>query len=231
MSNSSMRKTTLGAVGLAVVGTLVLTGCKDGNEELISDQPTAASPSAPASQPSEPMQSGSPSAPASPSTPDAGAAPGGGPAGAAKDGQQFKLGEPAAFPFKYGSTQGDIALTVTKIVPGQPADLDVLKMGDKVKGKVPYYIHYTVKNIGSGDLAYSSVGHIRGLLGDGTDAQDLMIIGKFAKCDNESLPKGFTKGKTQDSCAIALAPSAETKVTAARYWGDPFLMGKGLTWK
>ncbi|MBT2407463.1 MULTISPECIES: hypothetical protein [unclassified Streptomyces] len=239
MSTIGMRKTALGAIGLAVTATLTLSGCKNGNEEVA---PPAA-PSAPSSSSAssggyaDPSQSAQPSTPASPSDPSGyGDAPAGGAGagGTAKPGQTFKIGETANVPFSYGSTKGTIALTVTAIEQGNPADLDSLKLGDQVKGKVPYYIRYTVKNTGSTDLAYSTVGHMKGLLGDGTEAQGVSIIGKFEKCPNESLPKGFTNGKTATACAIALAPSAQTKVGSAEYWGDPYnnlSNGKGLIWK
>ncbi|MFD7261228.1 hypothetical protein [Streptomyces sp. NPDC059874] len=220
MSSIGMRRTTLATVGLAVVGTMVLTGCKNGNEDPAPAQPTASA-------------TGSPSAPASPSA--AGSeAPAGAP-GMAKSGQTFKIGESAQIPFEYTKdTKGEIALTVIAIEQGNPADLDPLKLGDKVNGKVPYYIRYTIKNIGTTDLSYSSVGHIKGLLGDGTEAQGLSIIGKFEKCPHESLPKGFINGQTQTGCAVALAPSAQTKVAAAEYWGNPYNIStnsKGLVWK
>ncbi|WP_328927979.1 hypothetical protein OG429_27880 [Streptomyces sp. NBC_00190] len=230
MSTISMRKTTLGAVGLAVAGTLALTGCKSGNEELPA-QPSAPASSAPSAQPSQPAQ---PSTSGSPSAGGYGDAPAGA-AGTAKSGQTFKLGEAATVPFSYGSNKGgQIAITVTAIEQGTLSDLDAMKLGDKVSGKVPYYIRYTVKNTGTTDLSFSSVGHIKGLLGDGSEAQGLSVIGKFEKCPNESLPKGFTNGQTQTSCAVALAPSAQTKVSAAEYWGEPYNSlsnNKGLVWK
>ncbi|MFJ3913205.1 hypothetical protein [Streptomyces vinaceus] len=227
MSTNTMRRATTGVIGLAVAGTLTLTGCKNGNEEAAPAQS-----SAPAAQPSQGGQdSAQPSTPASPSA-GGGQAPA---AGQAKPGQTFKIGETAQVPFDYGSTKGGtIALTVTGVEQGQPADLDSLKLGDKVKGMIPYYIRYTVKNVGTVDLSYASVGHMKGLLPDGSEAQGVSVIGKFEKCKDESLPKGFTNGQTQTSCAIALAPSAQTKVVGAEYWGDPYNSlsdGKGLFWK
>ncbi|MET9605488.1 hypothetical protein ABZZ17_10550 [Streptomyces sp. NPDC006512] len=232
MSTISMRGTTLGAVGLAVAGTLALTGCKNGNEELPAAQPSA--PAAQSSQPSEPSaQPSTPSAPSSSAA--AGDAPAPGANGTAKSGQVFKIGEAAQVPFNYGSTKGgQIAITVTAIEQGNPADLEPLKLGDKVKGMIPYYVRYSVKNTGTVDLSHTSVGHIKGLLADGSEAQGVSIIGKFEKCPNESLPKGFTNGQTQTSCALALAPSAQTKVTAAQYWGEPYNIlskNKELVWK
>ncbi|MFE3584239.1 hypothetical protein [Streptomyces vinaceus] len=227
MSTNTMRRATTGVIGLAVAGTLTLTGCKNGNEEAAPAQS-----SAPAAQPSQGGQdTAQPSTPASPSA-GGGQAPA---AGQAKPGQTFKIGETAQVPFNYGSTKGGtIALTVTGVEQGQPADLDSLKLGDKVKGMIPYYVRYTVKNVGTVDLSYASVGHMKGLLPDGSEAQGVSVIGTFDKCKDESLPKGFTNGQTQTSCAIALAPSAQTKVVGAEYWGDPYNSlsdGKGLFWK
>ncbi|MEV6547571.1 hypothetical protein AB0M57_02535 [Streptomyces sp. NPDC051597] len=221
MSSSVMRKgggrVKLASVGLVVVGSLALSAC---NGDDGADQPVGGAkptPSAPASQ----APSTQPPAPS-----------GGGGAGQAKGGQTFKLGEAARFPFTYGTTtKGEIALTVDAIEKGAPADLAPLKLGDKVSGKVPYYIRYTVENVGTTDLAYASVGHMKGHLGDDTEAQNLMVIGHFDKCPSESLPKDFTHGKTQKGCAVALAPSATTKVVSAEYWGSPFTMGQGLYWK
>ncbi|MFF4320841.1 hypothetical protein [Streptomyces sp. NPDC001568] len=236
MSTISMRGTTLGAVGLAVSATLALTGCKNGNEELPAAQPSssASGPSQPASPSAQPSTPAAPSSSSSASA-DAGASPVPGANGTATSGQVFKIGEAAQIPFDYGSTKGGrIALTVTAIEQGNPADLDALKLGDKVKGMIPYYVRYSVQNTGTVDLSHTSVGHIKGLLPDGSEAQGVSIIGKFEKCPNESLPKGFTNGKTQAGCALALAPSAQTKVTGAQYWGEPYNIlskNKELVWK
>lgn len=228
-----MRKTTLAAAGLAVAGTLVLTGCKDGNEEL-----TPAAPSAPAAQPSQPggyatPPAGAPSSPAAGGYDGASGAPAAG--GVATSGQAFKIGQAATVPFTSGSKSGQLALTVTSIEAGNPADLASLNVADKVKGKTPFYIHYTAKNTGTTDLSFASVGHMKGLLDGGAESDVLLVVGKFEKCPNESLPSGFTNGKSQASCAIALAPTG-TKVTGAEYWGDPYNnlnkpAQKGLTWK
>ncbi|MYT23623.1 hypothetical protein GTW69_25620, partial [Streptomyces sp. SID7760] len=63
MSTNTMRRAATGVIGLAVAGTLTLTGCKSGNEEAAPAQS-----SAPAAQPSQGGQdSAQPSTPASPS--------------------------------------------------------------------------------------------------------------------------------------------------------------------
>ncbi|MEU3574523.1 hypothetical protein AB0E96_39880, partial [Kitasatospora sp. NPDC036755] len=153
------------------------------------------------------------------------------PAGSAPAaGTTLKLGEAATIPFSSGSTKGTIALAVTSIEKGDPADLASLNLGDKAKGLVPYYVHYSVTNAGGTDLSYTSVNHMKGLLADGTEAQELMVIGSFPKCKSESLPKGFTNGQSATSCAVAMSPEA-SKVAGAEYWGEPYTLGKGLNWK
>ncbi|MEV0413591.1 hypothetical protein AB0I68_22975 [Streptomyces sp. NPDC050448] len=232
MSNISMRRAATGVIGLAVAGTLTLTGCKNGNEEAAAPSTQPSSPAAQPSSGADGYGSAAPSAAASAGSTGGGAAAPAG--GIAKPGQTFKIGEAAQVPFKSGSTAGDITLTVTAVEQGQASDLDALKLGDKVKGMVPYFVRYTVKNVGSTDLSFSSVGHFKGTLSDGSEAQDVSIIGNFDKCPHESLPKGFTNGKTQTGCAIALAPSAQTKVAGAMYWGDPYNSlnnSKPLYWK
>ncbi|GHF65587.1 hypothetical protein GCM10018790_49360 [Kitasatospora xanthocidica] len=225
----------LALAALASVGTLTMTACNDdaSSSDTATTPPPAASapatsaaasptggaitPAAPTSAPAGGAASGSAAAPA-----PAGSAPAGG--------TTVKIGDAVTIPFSSGSTKGTIALAVTSIEKGDPADLASLKLGDKAKGLVPYYIHYKVTNAGSTDLSFTSVDHMKGLLADGTEAQELMIIGAFPKCKSDSLPKGFTNGQSSTSCAVAMSPEA-SKVAGAEYWGDPYTLGKGLNWK
>ncbi|MFI6848871.1 hypothetical protein OG535_22925 [Kitasatospora sp. NBC_00085] len=239
MSSIRAGRSTLALVSLAAVGALTLTACNDDNssDTATNTPPPAAAPTTPAAAPTTP--SAAPTTPAAASA--SSSAPAGAPAGApapaagggtdAAPGQTFKIGQPAQVQFTSGSTKGVIALAVSSIETGDPADLDSLKLGDKVKGLVPYYVHYSITNAGTTDLSFTSVDHIKGLLPDGSEAQELMIIGGFAKCPSSSLPKGFTNGQTAQACAVALAPTA-TKVTGAEYWGSPYTLGKGaISWK
>ncbi|MFF4384364.1 hypothetical protein [Kitasatospora sp. NPDC001547] len=213
----------LALASMAAVGALTLTACNDdaGAADTPTTPPATGAPASPAASPTAaattPAASGSASAPA-----PAGSAP--------AAGTTLKLGESATIPFSSGSTKGTIALAVTSIEKGDPADLAPLNLGDKAKGLVPYYIHYKVTNAGSTDLAYTSVNHMKGLLADGTEAQELMVIGSFPKCKSESLPKGFTNGQSATSCAVAMSPEA-SRIAGAEYWGDPYTLGKGLNWK
>lgn len=55
----------------------------------------------------------------------------------ATSGQSFKIGQAATVPFTSGNKSGQLALTVTSIEAGNPADLASLNVADKVKGKTP----------------------------------------------------------------------------------------------
>ncbi|MFD5431050.1 hypothetical protein ACFWJ4_02540 [Kitasatospora sp. NPDC127067] len=233
----------LALASLAAVGALTLTACNDdaSSSDTATTPPATGAPATQAASPSAaattPAASGSASVPTggSASVPAGGTASGTAaapaPAGSAPAaGTTLKLGDAATIPFSSGSTKGTIALAVTSIEKGDPADLTSLNLGDKAKGLVPYYIHYKVTNAGSTDLSYTSVNHMKGLLADGTEAQELMVIGSFPKCKSESLPKGFTNGQSATSCAVAMSPEA-SKVAGAEYWGEPYTLGKGLNWK
>ncbi|MEV0405822.1 hypothetical protein [Actinoallomurus sp. NPDC050550] len=86
----------------------------------------------------------------------------------------------ATVPFTSGSSKGTIGITVTAIEKGSPADLSALKLGDRVKGMVPYYIRYSLKKLGTTDLSFTSATQMGGLFPDGSEAQKVSIIGRFA---------------------------------------------------
>ncbi|MER7585819.1 hypothetical protein [Kitasatospora sp. NPDC097691] len=232
----------LALAALAAVGALTMTACNDDASSSDTATTPPAAPSAPAASSASASATGAPSpsggaiTPAAPTSAPAGGAASGSaaapaPAGSTPaPGTTVKIGDAVTIPFSSGSTKGTIALAVTSIEKGDPADLTSLNLGDKAKGLVPYYIHYKVTNAGSTDLSFTSVNHMKGLLADGTEAQELMIIGAFPKCKSDSLPKGFTNGQSATSCAVAMSPEA-SKVAGAEYWGDPYTLGKGVNWK
>jgi hypothetical protein len=194
---------TLASVVVAVAGLLVLSACNDDSSSAGTQPTRSTAASAPAPKP------GATTAPKT----------------------HFSLGAAANVPFTSEGKAGTEAVSVTAIQKGSPSDLAPLKVGDRVKGMVPYYVHATIKNTGAADLSFSSNDHLKGLLADGSEAQSLSVIGTFAKCDSASAPSGFTTGKSYRTCAIALAPSAAAIVTGAEYWGDPYGLDGALIWK
>jgi hypothetical protein len=199
---------TLASVVVAVAGLLVLSACNDDSSSA-GTQP-AQSSAVPSAVPS--AAAPKPGATTPPKT-------------------HFSLGAAANVPFTSGGKAGTESVSVTAIQKGSPSDLAPLKMGERVKGMIPYYVHATIKNAGTADLSFTSNDHIKGLLADGSEAQGLSVIGTFAKCDGASAPSGFTTGKSYRTCVIALAPSAAATVTGAEYWGDPYGLDGALIWK
>ncbi|GAA4982552.1 hypothetical protein GCM10023205_60040 [Yinghuangia aomiensis] len=217
-----------------VAGSLVLTGCNDSKKS--SGEKTNPD-SGPPSGVSTAAASNTPSAGSSAdATAPTSAANGGGSGSggsAAKPGTTLKIGEAATIDFQSGSTKGTVTMTVTSIDAGSPADLSSLKMtgSGSISGLTPYYIKYTITNAGTTDLSYTSATNMHGLMPDGGMAQPLILFGAdFPKCTDKTAPTAFTKGKSFDTCVIALAPSS-SKVAGAEWTEEPYDQpGKSVSW-
>ncbi len=132
-------------------------------------------------------------------------------------GAKLKIGQKAIVPFKYGKNVGAIGITVTGISPGTAAQLKPLKLGSRGAGLIPWYVHATITNEGGTNLAYSAVDSLHGSLADGSEAQDVIVFGTFAKCDSASATASFVKkGASFTTCELAVAPKG-LKVTGAQY--------------
>ncbi|MEC3979013.1 hypothetical protein [Amycolatopsis sp. H20-H5] len=156
-----------------------------------------------------------------------------------KQGSKLKFGEKATVPFKWVKETGVVGITVKAIEKGAEADLALLKLGDKAKGMTPYYIRMVISNESGASFAYSSLSGVDGTLADGSQAQQVSVIGKFKKCDNGNADKDFTtKGASYETCGLALAsPGAE--VIGAQYDSGSYsdeapntdYSAEKLTWK
>ncbi len=144
----------------------------------------------------------------------------GGNGSVAKAGDTFRLGQVASLPYRSGSKEGTVRVTVRAIQRGAVSDLRSLRIRSRTPG-VPYYIRAIVKNAGDTDLSFTSPRSMQGVLADGSPARSLLIIGSFPKCDSESFPSDSTKGRAFRTCFVALAPRG-TAVTAARWVNTPF---------
>jgi hypothetical protein len=138
-------------------------------------------------------------------------------------GTKLKVGDRAVLPFEYTSKKkGTIAVTVTAIEKGAPADMAAF--GAKAKGMTPYFIKMKVENVGGTDLAYASL-RLDGVL-DGGSGTGVVLIGEIpGKCDRESAPREFTtKGASYETCS--LSATTGTPVTAAKFdEGDEYRDG------
>jgi hypothetical protein len=119
-------------------------------------------------------------------------------------GTVLKIGEKATINLKIGSKEGVVSISATKITKGAPADLTPLKLGDRAAGLTPYYITFELTGGPQSDnLRFGGFPLAHGLLGDGSSAQSLFIIGDFAPCKEQSFPKDFGPGRVFTSCTVA----------------------------
>lgn len=196
---------------VAITGVTVLTACSGGTV-------TATGADAP---PSTPMASAS-SRPAS----DPGHRK------VARPGSTYRLHQATVLAFRYGATEGTIAIKINSITRGRPADLAPLKLGNKVAEVYPYFIRYTVKNMGHTDLSFIAPDRIVGTLSDGSEARSIDVTDRYRKCPAHTAPGGFTHGKVFRSCVLMVAPG-RTPVVGAKYWGAPYSLSdhEAVSWR
>lgn len=146
-------------------------------------------------------------------------------------GTELKVGERAVVPFEYtDDTKGTIAITVTGIEKGSASDLPEKSDGSSVDSRItPYYISFTVENVGGDDLKYSRVdldGRLAG--GDSTGAV-LTVVGGVDQCESESAPSEFNEqGASYESCTIE--GSARGDVTEAHFTDAPDYEDNPVVW-
>ena len=177
--------------------------------------------------PAAPSPSSASEAPASSSSAAAAAAPAAA-TGTTAPGTELKIGQRAVVPFTYGTdTSGTIAITVTAIEQGDPADL--AKFGDKAKGITPFYLRATIENVDGSDLAYTSVS-LRGT-GPGGRSTGVIISGETDRCESGSAGKDFSKaGAKYDTCVLTAA-STGSSVTEAAYNKADAYEDSPVVWK
>lgn len=123
-------------------------------------------------------------------------------------GTKLKIGRKAVVPWEYGSTQGIIGITVTAIEGDMAAFRQ--QFGAKANGLVPYYIRYTVENVGGTDL--SNTGAPR--LSDGGPT-GVVLIGSLSDCESGDADSEFTStGVTFQSRRLQTARTGSTITSA-----------------
>ncbi|MER7113241.1 hypothetical protein ABT332_01985 [Saccharomonospora azurea] len=143
-------------------------------------------------------------------------------------GTTLKVGETATVPYRYGESEGTIAITVTDIVKGEKGDL--ADFGDGAEGLVPFFVKYTVENVGGTDLAYSSL-NLQAVASDG-DYTGVFVTGDVeGKCVTASADADFsTAGAFYESCSVQAAHPGREVAGAAfdrdDYSDDPVVWMK-----
>ncbi|WUH98430.1 hypothetical protein OHR68_33770 [Spirillospora sp. NBC_00431] len=189
---------------LAAVAAGLLTGCfpfsDDDNE---SGEPPARSGA------SEATGSSAPSAPSA----AASAPPAAGNAQVTAPGTKLKVGQRAVVPWEYGSTRGTIGITVTAIEPGDVAAFRS-RFGAKAASLVPYYIRFTVENVGGTDLSNVGAPRLSAQLSDGSST-GVVLSGSLPDCESGDADGEFsTVGAKFETCTLQAARTGSTITSA-----------------
>jgi hypothetical protein len=111
-------------------------------------------------------------------------------------------------PYKSSSQTGTIGITVTAIERGDQAAFRQ-RFGSRAAGMVPYYIRYTIENIGGTDLSTASAPLLSGVAPDG-GSTGTIGIGTMPGCE---------RGTPGDDFAAASANYQACRRQAARTGG------------
>lgn len=197
----------------ALLTALALGGCGGGDEQTTGSTTPATATTAATTSPAEPS-TGSPSDGTDAGEP--GDAAGG--ADLTAPGASLRVGDAAVVPFSAGDASGVIRIVVRDIAVGPRSDVADLDLPERARGWVPTYVRYTVTGRSdSAQLAgYSVDDSIDAVLRNGSPAQELHVIGDWAPCDKQSVPRGFADGDRFESCVTFLSPR-ERPIAAARY--------------
>jgi hypothetical protein len=169
---------------------LAATACTD-SAATPPASPTSTTEEAPTSTSSEEPASEAPAG-------DTAATPGG---------TKLKFDEQAVVP--YDVDEGTIGITVTAIEPGDQAAFEQ-QFGENAKGTVPFYVKYTVTNVGGTDLSDTTLAALYGSTVPGETTTGVALIGEMPGCESVRSPEDFTTtGATYESCELVAAPAGE----------------------
>jgi hypothetical protein len=227
-----MRSTRISLIGGAAALALALTACgsddKDDKKDDAKGTPTASAASTPSASGSSSPTAGDDESPTGKpkATPvDPAQFP------ASKPGTQVKYGQPAVIPFEDGDDKGTLQVTVTAVEKGSIEDLTGagIKVEEKDRSSVPYYVRATFKNVSATDLSHSHpTVKFSALDASGRDLGFTTLFGRFDKCDSPDTDD-FTSGAEVTGCELYLAPAGTT--VASVTYDFPDLDQDPVVWK
>jgi hypothetical protein len=128
----------------------------------------------------------------------------------------LELGEPATFRLDgRGDESSRVRLSVTGVSEGKIKDLSQFRLDRQTRRSTPYYATVRLTNRGSGDLSGTQV-TLWALDSDGTVRPPAEVVGAFRKCQNDPLPRKFTKGESARTCLLYLLPQG-SNLEAVQY--------------
>jgi hypothetical protein len=159
--------------------------------------------------------------------------------GQARRGDQYRIGQRAIVPVTHGARTDAVGLTVTSIVKGSKADLANLTLRRSEKRDTPYYVHFTLTNLGPDDpyMDFDPTDKMVGI-----DSAGSSVTTTIASDDPKSYPSqcrpvaikdgGFHHGAHYDTCTVILDFESQD-ITTAQWWEKPYDLGdnQGVYWK
>jgi serine/threonine protein kinase len=159
--------------------------------------------------------------------------------GQAEPGAQYRVGQRAIVPVTHGARTDAVGLTVTSIVKGSKADLANLALSRSDKNNTPYYVHFTLTNLGPDD-PYMDFDPANKMVG--IDSAGSSVTTTIASDDPKSYPSqcrpvaikdgGFHHGARYDTCTVILDFNSQD-ITTVQWWEKPYDLGnnQGVYWK
>ncbi|XVQ09955.1 hypothetical protein ACQP1W_46820 [Spirillospora sp. CA-255316] len=201
-----MQIASLGVAGVAVAG--LLSGCGVLDSDSGSDSAGQVSSTPPPPPPAAPDQT----------PPGAGSGAGAGGGGqVTAPGTSLKLGQRAVVPLRRASTTGTLGITVTAIERGDQAAF-AQQFGSRAQGMTPYYIRYTVTNVGGTDLSRTTTPLLNAVgPNGGSTGATIIFTGALPGCERGRPDASFASaGATYQHCRLQVARQG-IPVTGAEY--------------
>jgi hypothetical protein len=144
------------------------------------------------------------------------------------DGSALRLGDTARVSWHPDQkTTGVIAITVTKLQRVPITAFSDWRLTGPVLRSTPYYVHATVRNLGTADLA--GVATPLYLLDErNTLLEASTFRARFDPCPSRPLPAEFTKGRSASVCLVYFAPR-HGRLDAISFRPDQDVAG--ITWR
>lgn len=194
--------------------SVLLAGCALPSSD---DESDAAPPPAPPAPATTAPQNPAPQSPA----------PAAGNAQATPPGTKLRIGQRAVVPYERAGTTGMLGITVTAIEPGDQAAFRQ-RFGARADGMTPFYIRYTVENVGGTDLSRSSAPLLTGVGPDG-GGTGAVVIGTMPGCDRARPDDAFAAaGARYEMCRLQAAGRGGS-VAGAAYEEDAY-EDSPITW-
>ena len=121
-------------------------------------------------------------------------------------GSRLKLGETARVRWKPDqTTTGVVAVTVTRLLKVPISTFDDWRLDPATRRSTPYFVHATVRNLGTSDLSHVPV-PLYLLDQRETLLQARRLLAQFAPCPSRPLPARFEGGDKASVCLVYFAP-------------------------